>query len=172
MSFLGDAANFIIGPAGHEAYEWGQKRQTGPQIGENPYLGGYNTLISQLQQQANGQGPSLAGNAYNQAHGQAMNDYQSMARGGSAGAARQGQRMMGQANGQLAAGYSNARLQEQLAARQQLQSALAGAGNQWFQPQQANLAAQMGQQTNMQQLTSFLQQIGMVGGKMSGAGGV
>jgi hypothetical protein len=101
-----------------------------------------------------------------------MNDYQSMSHGGSAGAARMAGRNMGMANQGLAAGYSNARLQEQLAARQQLQGALSGASNAWFQPQQANLSAQMGQQTNAQQLMGFLEQLGAIGGKMSGTGGM
>lgn len=151
-----------------DAWKWGQERQQGPQIGANPYQGGYDSLIGQLQQQASGKGPSLAGNAYNQAHGQAMQDYQSMGRGGSAGAARMGQQNMGRANQGLAAGYSNARLQEQLAARQQLQGALGGASAAWFAPQQANLSAQMGQQTNMQQLLAFMQGAGQVGGKIAG----
>ena len=169
MSF----GNFMQGlvPWGKEAMAWGAQRQQGPQIGENPYLKNYNALIGQLEQQSTGQGPSLAGNAYTQASQDAMNQSQAMFRGGSAGAARAGARQMGQTQQGLAQGYSNARLQEQLAARQQLQAALAGAGQSWFQPQQANLSAQMGQQTNAQQLLSFLQGIGQAGGKMAGAGG-
>lgn len=159
------------------AWEWGKKKNA-PQIGENPYLGGWNDLIGQLQQQSssNYQGPSLAQNAYREAHGQAMNDYASMSHGGSAGAARQAQRNMGQANAGLAQGYSNARLQEQLAARQMLQGSLAGAGNAWFQPQAANLGATMNTQSNGQQLMNFLAQLtgtasqaGMFGAKKPGA---
>jgi hypothetical protein len=149
---------------------WANKREGAPQIAENPYQGQWGDLIGQLRQQSNGEGPSLAGNAYRQAHSQSMNDYASMSRGGSAGAARMAQRNMGQANQQLAAGYSNARLQEQLAARQQLQGALVGAGNAWFQPQQANLQSQMMTPSNLQKLTQFLSQMGQIGGTVAGAG--
>lgn len=171
---IGNWIQGILGPTAQDAYTWGSQRPQGPQIEQNPYLsmpGGYNDLIGQLNRQASGQGPSLAGNAYREANQQGMHDVQAMSRGGSAGAARGGMQQMGQLTQGLQQGYSNARLQEQLAARQQLQAALAGASNAWFQPQQANLSATMGQQTNMQQLTSFLQQIGAVGGKLSGAGG-
>ena len=68
------------------------------------------------------------------------------------------QRNMGKANAGLAQGYSNARLQEQMAARQQLQGALSGAGTAWFQPQQANLQATLGTQSNGQQLMGVLGQ--------------
>jgi hypothetical protein len=60
----------------------------------------------------------------------------------------------------LAHGYGNARLQEQLAARQQLSGAIGGAGAAWFAPQAANLQAQLAQPTNMQMLAQFLQQFG------------
>lgn len=164
-----------------DAWNWGKgqyddKASKIPQIGDNPYQGNWNGLIGQLEQQARGEGPSLAGNAYNQAHGQAMQDYQAMSHGGSAGAARMAQRNMGMANQGLAAGYSNARLQEQLAARQMLQGALGGAGAAWFAPQQANQnamsnfysSAGSNGTTNMQQLTGLLQQLGMAGGKIAG----
>lgn len=150
-----------------KAYNWAQQKPNVPQIPQSPYLQNYNTLIGQLEQQSRGEGPSLAGNAYRQAHGQAMNDYASMSNGGSAGNARMAQRNMGSANANLQAGYSNARLQEQLAARQMLQGALSGANAAWFQPQQTNLAATMGSPTNMQQLTGLLQQLGMVGGMVA-----
>jgi hypothetical protein len=148
----------LTGGAWGRTKEWFNKKNA-PQIGQSPYLGGYDRLISQLQHQASGRGPSLAGNAYRQAHGQGMNDVMAMSRGGSAGAARAGMRQMGAMNQGLAAGYSNARLQEQLAARQQLQGALGGASNAWFQPQQANLQATMGTQSNGQQLMGMLSQL-------------
>lgn len=164
---LGDFIKTLI-PWGEDALEWGRQRQDVPQIGENPYMGQWGDLIGQLQTQSRGEGPSLSGEAYKQAHQTGMNSVRSMSRGGSAGAARQGMRQMGTMNQGLAQGYSNARLQEQLAARQQLQAALSGAGNAWFQPQQANLSAQLGSQTNMQQLTAILEQIGAIGGKIAG----
>lgn len=137
--------------------EWWNKKNY-DQMPNNPYMGAWGSLISQLGQQARGQGPSLAGNAYKQAHGQAINDALAMGRGGSAGAVRASQNAMGRANQGLAAGYSNVRLQEQMAARQQLQAALAGAGNAWFQPMYANMMAKNAAQSNGQKFMGFLQQ--------------
>jgi hypothetical protein len=150
----------LVGPAGRKGWEWGQQRQSGPQIGENPYQGRWDNLIGQLEQQSAGQGPSLAGNAYKAAHAQGLSDQMSMASGGSAGRARQAGMNMTRMNQGLAHGYGNARLQEQLAARQQLSGALGGAGMAWFGPQEANLKAQLSQPTNMQMLMQFLQQFG------------
>jgi hypothetical protein len=150
----------LVGPAGRKAWEWGQGRPNAPQIGANPYQGKWDTLIGQLEQQSAGQGPSLAGNAYKEAHAQGLRDQMSMASGGSAGQARQAGMNMTRMNQGLAHGYGNARLQEQLAARQQLSGAIGGAGAAWFAPQAANLQAQLAQPTNMQMLAQFLQQFG------------
>jgi hypothetical protein len=121
-----------------------------PQIASNPYQSNWNSLIQQLTAQGNGQGPSLAGNAYKQAHQTGMQNVLAMSRSGSAGGAQAGMQTLGKMNQGLQQGYSNARLQEQMAARQQLQMALAGAGNAWFQPQQANLQATMATPSNGQ----------------------
>lgn len=147
---------------------WMGGRSNVPQIGQNPYLGDWRNLIGQLQQTASGNGPSLAGNAYQQAHAQGLSDQMSMAAGGSAGAARQAGMNMTRMNQGLAAGYSNARLQEQLAAQQALQGALSGAGNAWFQPQQANLQATLATPTNGQQLLNFLSQLTQGGAMLAG----
>ena len=167
MGFWTDMTNFMT-LGGQEAYKWGQKRSNVPQIPASPYLGNYNNLIGQLEQQSRGEGPSLAGNAYMTAHQQGLDDAQSMFRGGTAGAARAGARQMGQMNAGLAHGYSNARLQEQLAARQMLVGGLEKANSAWFQPQEANLKATFASPTNMQQLSALLQQLGMAGGKIAG----
>ncbi len=148
---------------------WGDKNVD--TIGANPYQGGWDTLIQQLQQQSNGQGPSLAGDAYKQANAQGMNNILSMSRGGSAGAVRQGQQQMGRMQQGMAFGYANARLQEQLAARAQLQGALGGAGQAWFQPQQANMAATNAAQSNGQKMLNFLQQNVATAAQFAGAGG-
>jgi hypothetical protein len=147
--------------------EWAGKKNA-PGIGENPYQQNWTNLIGQLEQQASGNGPSLAGNAFKQANQTGMNNVRSMSRGGSAGAVRGGQMQMGRLNQGLAQGYSNARLQEQLVARQMLSGALQGGGNAWFQPQQANLQAQMATPSNLQMLMSFLEQGGSIGGKIAG----
>lgn len=154
-------------------YRWGQSamgwmgQKNAPQIPQNPYLGDWGSLIGQLQKTASGTGPSLAGNAYQQAHAQGLRDQRSMAAGGSAGAARQAGMNMVHMNQGLAAGYSNARLQEQLAAQQALAGALAQAGNAWFQPQQANLQAQLGTPSNGQQMMNFLQQLALGGASLA-----
>lgn len=150
----------------HQAANWWNKKNA-PQIGQNPYLGNYGGLISQLQTQAAGGGPSLAGNAYVQAHNQGIHDQMSMAAGGSAGQVRQAGQNVGRMSQSLAGGYSNARLQEQLAAQQALQGALSGASNAWFMPQAANLQATMNTQTNGQQLLGFLSQLGGGLGKIT-----
>jgi hypothetical protein len=138
-----------------------------PQIGANPYQGHWDSLIGQLQQTG---GRSLAGDAFAQANATGMNNVLSMSRGGSAGAARQGMQQYGQMQQGQAFGYSNARLQEELARKQMLQAALAGAGNAWFQPQQANLQAQVNTPSNMQMLTGFIGQLAPGLGSILGSG--
>lgn len=152
---------------GQSAAAWAQKKNA-PQIDQNPFMGDWGSLISQLQQTASGQGPSVAGNAYQQAHAQGLQDQRSMASGGSAGAARQAGMNVTRMNQGLAQGYSGARLQEQLSAQQSLQAALSGAGNAWFQPQQANLQSQLQTPSNGAMLANFLMQLGMTGGSMAG----
>lgn len=139
-----------------------------PSMGNNPYQSGWDELIGQLQMQASGQGPSLAGEAYKQANQTGMNNVRSMSRGGTAGAARMGQMQMGRLNQGLAQGYSNARLQEQLASRQMLTGALQGAGQAWFQPQHANLLAQLQTPTNLQMLTGLASSLFSTGGILAG----
>ena len=164
-----------VGDYVEQAKNWWNDKNA-PQIGANPYMSNWGALVSQLTQQANGKGPSLAGEAYKQAHQTGMQNVLAMSRSGSAGGAQAGMQTLGRMNQGLAQGYSNARLQEQLAARQQLQAALAGAGNAWFQPQQANLQATMATPSNGQQLTSFVSQLAssfapFLGGGGGGGGG-
>jgi hypothetical protein len=149
------------------AWDWGMKKPTADQMGQNPYQADWTNLVGQLQQQP-GPGQSLAGNAYKQASQQGMNNILAMSRGGSAGAARQGIQQYGQMQQGMSAGYANAALQEELARKQMLQQALAGAGQAWFQPQAANLQAKMGTQNNMQMLTGFLSQLGSAAASTQG----
>lgn len=165
----GDGAGTLLGKGANAAWEWGSKRPEGPQIAQNPYMSDWQNLIGQLGARARGDGQSLAGDAFKQASAAGMRQQQALAAGGSAGGARQAGMNMQRINQGQAFGYSNARLQEQLASQQALQGALTNAGNAWFQPQQANLQAQLAQPTNMQMLTSFLQGIGSIGG-MAGGG--
>lgn len=148
-----------------KAWQWGQQRPGAPSMGQNPYQSNWGNLIGQLEQQSRGEGPSLAGNAFREASDTAMKQQLAMSAGGSAGAARQAGLNMGQIGQGLAQGYSNARLQEQLAARQMLTGALSGAGQAWFQPNMANLQAQLQSPTNLQMITGLLQQ-GLTAGAM------
>jgi hypothetical protein len=158
------------GSLASRAVNWAGQRNA-PQIGANPYLGQWNTLLGQLGQQANGQGPSLASQAFSQASAAGLRQQQSLAAGGSAGAARQAGMNMARINQGQAAGFANARLQEQMAARQALVQALQGAGNAWFQPQAANLQATMGTPTNGQMLLGTLGQVAGIGGMLFGGPG-
>jgi hypothetical protein len=139
--------------------DWLMRRPTAPSMDQSPYRDDYDSLIGQLQSQSAGNGPSLAGNAYAQAHAAGKRGVLAMSRGGSPGAARAGMQQMGMMNQGLSAGYANARLQEQMMARQALIQALQGGQNAWFQPQQANLSATMGTPTNGQMLTGFIGQL-------------
>lgn len=144
---------------GESVWDWGMKRPQAPQMAANPYQGDWGALIGQLQQQP-GPGQSLAGMAYKQANQQGMNNVLAMSRGGSAGAARMGMQQHGRMQQGAKAGYANAALQEELARKQMLQQALAGAGQAWFQPQYANLQAKSQTPNNLQMLTGFLGQLG------------
>lgn len=95
---------------------------------------GQESLVAQLQQQAAGQGPSLAEAQLKTAQNRNLAQQLAIAgasRGGNAGLqARQLQQNMATSGQELANQAAQARMQEQLAARQQLQSTLAGAREQ------------------------------------------
>ena len=153
------------------AWKFLTDRPTAPQMGQNPYQSQWNDLITQLGAQARGEGPSLAGEAFKQGSQTGMNQALAMGRGGSAGATRAAQMQLGRANQGMAQGYSNARLQEQFAARQALTGALGGAGQAWFQPNYANLQTQLQSPTNLQMLTQFGAQAFGGLGQLSNRGG-
>lgn len=156
----------------------------------SPYLvnsqqtGNWNGLIKQLQQQSNGQGPSLAGDAYNNASNNAMSQAIAMSHGSTAGAARAGMNQLGNVQAGMANGLANARNQEIMGARSQLGGAINGAeqtdlarqkANQdaWLQllNQQMGLTkAQMGLPTPMQQLGPVIQGAGNIAKTFAGGG--
>lgn len=152
----------------------GALAQGSPYMGANPYAGNYNQLINTLQGRANGQGPNLAGDAYNQAAANAQNEVASLARGNSPGAARAAIQQYGNIGQGLANGYATARNQEMVGATGQLGQALNGASNANFQTQQANqqawlqilaqqlglTKAQMGMKTNGQVLGDLIPGLG------------
>lgn len=183
--YLQNGGNGGFGGALGDAWGWLNQRPNGPQTPYlasgspyntgNPYAGGYNSLVSQLQGVANGTGPSQAGQAWNQANQNAMATQMSMGSGGSnAGAARQAAQNIGNIQQGNAAGYAQAKTGEEIGAMGQLGNVLQGASNSDFNYQNANqqawlnmLKAQLGQNTNMQQMSGLVQAGGQAG-KMLG----
>lgn len=106
-------------------FEEDRARLGGLLNGQSPFAGAeWGGLISQLQQQASGQGPSLAEQTYRGAAMDTTNSLSSMARGsGSPAAARAAMIERGRVGQGMQAGVATARTQEQLGA----QGALAGA---------------------------------------------
>lgn len=157
----GRAMNQSIG----NASQWANQRPSAPQMGQNPYMRDWNSLIGQLKQP----GTPQSDLAFQRASDTALTQARSMSSGGSAGGARQAGMNLAGAQANIAGGYQQAKLAEEMARRQALMNALQGGGNAWFQPNAANLNAQMGSPTNLQQLTSFLSQLGAAGGTIAGA---
>lgn len=145
-------------------------------IGANPYQGGWDNLIAQLRQQSMGTGPSMAGNQYMAASQDAMNQQLAMSHGRSAGAARGAAQNMSNIGMGQAQGYADAALKERLGATAQLGGALQGAGQAWWQPQQANQNYYLQTQNAMVNEPSQAQQFAglmapMFGGAASMSGG-
>lgn len=135
----------------------------GPYVGPNPYEGGWQRLIGQLEGQANGTGPSLAQAQYQRAAQDQQAAIGSLARSsarpGAARAAMMQQAKVGQG---LASGSAEAMLQEQTQARAMLGSALGSAGSAAWQRDGANQQAWMallGEQLGLdaQQFQALLQ---------------
>lgn len=97
-----------------------------PQAGNYKQLNqqGYSSLIQMLQARAAGQGPSVAGDAYNNASTNAMQNMMTMSNSGNESQARQAMQQMGNVNQGLAQGYASARNQEMQGATGQLGSVL------------------------------------------------
>lgn len=100
-----------------------------------------NALVSMLMDRANGVGPSVAGDAYNQASANAMNNAIALSHGNSAGASRAALQQIGNVNQGLAQGYASARNQEMSTAAGQAGAAITGADNLQLQRDKANQQA-------------------------------
>jgi len=138
----------------------------------NPYQGDWDALIKQLQARASGQGPSLAEQQYKQAFGQGMSQLSGQAHSGSQADAYNATRAMGQMSMGMGQGVAQARLQEQLAAQQQLMSALGGASGAWMQPQALQMQQQqLQQQQAMQQMQAYATLAAGLGRLGAGSGG-
>lgn len=142
--------------------------------GQSPQAGNQSALIQMLQQAANGQGPSLAGDAYRQASEQAMNNALAMSHGASAGSARAATNQLGNINQGLANGLATARNQEIVGARGQLGGAINMADQSQMARDKANQDAWL--QLMMQRLGLTRQQMqgktngDVLGGLVQGAG--
>jgi hypothetical protein len=165
--------HFLFGnPAQDEAKEYGQQLAPYRVMGQNPYQGGYDSLIKQYQDAA--QNPQFARNQFQQFNNQALSNQLAMSHGRSPGAARTAMNNMSQLNQGLSQGQTQAALQEQMLARQGLQGTLNGASQQDFMRANANqqaylqsLAAQLGMPTPGDKVMQAL----MAGGMLAGGGG-
>lgn len=133
-------------------------------MGANPYQDQQNALIQQLQQQASGQGPSLAVQQYQAANQDAMSNQMAMSRGRGAGAGRNAGIQMGQLGASLAGGSAMARTREQMGAQQNLQGALTAGGQMDFQRAAAN-------QGMYQNALGMMMQQGGIGQSLAGLAG-
>ncbi len=163
--------NQAISSAGQVRAPSAQAAQIG-QFGQAGMGGDFRTgqgqLIGQLQQQAMGQGPSLATGQFNQALGAGMASQNALANTGTGNAAlagRQAAQNIGGMTQDLAGQAAQARMQEQMQARQQLAGVLGQARAQEMQGSQFNtgqlnqrLLAQAGfdQQTGLANMDAIL----------------
>lgn len=117
--------------------------------GQSPFASGdWNSLIQQLSAQAQGQGPSMAGMAYNKGMQDTGAQLGSMARGSaSPAAAYQAMLQQGKLGQGQAAGYAQARTGEMMASQQALGNAL----NQRDQLNQSAYLNILGQQLGLSQ---------------------
>ncbi len=141
----------------------GSPWQSGSQVGANQYGGGINSLISQLQAQSQGRGPSVGQDAYRAASQDSMAQQAALSRVGGAAGARQAGINQGRIQQGMAQGLSAARTQEQLGAMGQLGSVYNMASNQDFQRDALNaqLRAQAQQGNQSAYLNLIAQQMGI-----------
>lgn len=158
-------AGFTPGMPGYDQYlqqldklmRGGSPWAQAAQVGQGAYSGDMRNYITGLQNMAAGRGPSLAENQYKAAADQGMRQSAAIAasgRGNVGQAMRQSQKATGQITQGLAQGSATARLQEQMAAQQQLGGALGMADNAEFQRQGLN--AQLSQQSNLANQQAWL----------------
>lgn len=157
-------------------------------IPQNPYGGQWGALISQLRARANGQGPSLAQEAYAKGNADTTNNLGSIAQNSTnPGQAREAMMQQGRVGQGAAAGFATARNEEQMGAMSGLTQALGGAsGNQQaydqmiMDAQRANQnfllgikgqqVSMQGQPTEAQKWAGLLAQFGAAAAK-AGSGG-
>ncbi len=157
-NFFGGVGNFFSGM--DPSKWWGDRNASsiggGPNDPGGKYFPQWDSLLSQLDARARGNGPSVAENAYRAASDKGMRQQQTLAAGGTAGGALRAADNMGRITQGLSQGASNARLQEQMAYQQALQNALGTVSQQDMMRRMANLQAMTNTPTKGQQVTDFL----------------
>jgi len=125
-------------------FQQDRDRITGQLSGQSPFAGSeWGALISQLQARSSGTGPSIAGDAYQQASQDAMNNLTSLSQGSaSPSAARQAILQQGHIQQGMSQGYARARNEEAAGATGQLGQVL-GARDQINQNAYTNLLSQL-----------------------------
>jgi hypothetical protein len=148
---------------GKAIYKSGADHGNPKQIASNPYLDQQNGYLKQLQDQMNGNGPSLAEQDYKRRAAQMLQQQLMMARGRNPGAARQAGGMAGDAQRGIASGAATAGIQEKYAQQAAYAQALQNAQQNDFQRSNANLQSYW---QNMAQPTGFdkLMQLGVAAG--------
>jgi hypothetical protein len=136
----------------------GDRRMQASQVGASQQQHNANALVSQLQMQADGRGPSLAGQQYKNAHQEGVAGMKALAAGGrGAQGARYAAGNIGRQNAGLASGLAEATTREQMAARSQLGQAIGQADNMDYQRQAMNAQlTQQASQANQQAYYSAL----------------
>lgn len=135
-------------------------QQGNPYVGaQSPQAGNYGALVNMLMQRAQGGGPSIAGDAYNQAAADQQGRLLTMSHGGSPGAARAAVQQMGNIGQGLSQGYASARNQEMVGATGQLTGAINSADASQLNRDKANQEAW---------LQMLMQRLGLTRGEMSG----
>lgn len=129
MNFLG-AGNSLDGLYGSLFNRPGQDQANKYLPQGSPYLDP--ATIEMLRARAQGNGPSIAGNAYTNAAQNGLAQQMALSRGGGAGAGRQAAMNMGNINQGMANGYATARNQEMMGATGQLVGAQQGNQQAWL----------------------------------------
>lgn len=171
--------NPATGPAAWANYGIGQLGGTTPLdaitkkpqlLGPSPYKGEWDKLISQLQAQASGTGPSLAAEQYRAASQTALGQQAALSYGHAPGAARNASNNMANISLGQAQGMSQARTQEQMGAMNNLNAAIQAANQADYQRQYANQQAVLQTPTQFQQIMGMLGQGASTAAAMTGGG--
>lgn len=175
--FVGDAYGWLSSNKGDTQANKDRDEILNPFLNRgNPYIntqmqpgqqqGNYNALISMLTQRANGQGPSLAMDAYRTASDNAMAQQMALGNSGNPAAARQAAMNLGNIQQGMASGLSNARNQEMVSAAGQLGGAIGAADQSLLARDQMGYNRERANQEAWLEL--MRQRMGLTKGQMQG----